>query len=82
MNKHWVMGVAVLLLLSACGRSTQLAVRAVSEGEGSEGTALSQQVIRLLTYDRDAIFSHLASLASTPEPPPPATPPRCGVLDE
>jgi len=71
MNKHWVMGVAVLLLLSACGRSTQLAVRAVSEGEGSEGTALSQQVIRLLKYDRDSIFSHLTSLASTPEPQPP-----------
>ena len=71
MNKHWVMGVAALLLLSACSRSTQLAVRAVSDGDGGEETALSQQVIRLLTYDRDAIFSHLASLASTPEPQPP-----------
>ncbi len=70
MNKHWVMGVAVLLLLSACGRSTQLAVRAVADG-GTDETALSQQVIRLLAYDRDSIFSHLASLATTPEPQPP-----------
>ncbi len=68
MNKHWVMGVAALLLLSACGRSTQLAVRAASDGDE---TALSQQVIRLLKYDRDSIFSYLASLSSTPEPQPP-----------
>jgi len=68
MNKHWVMGAVGLLLLSACGRSTQLAIQTVSDdGE----TALSQQVIRLLTYDRDSIFSHLSSLASTPEPQPP-----------
>jgi hypothetical protein len=62
------MGVAALLLLSACGRSTQLAVRAASDGDE---TALSQQVIRLLKYDRDSIFSYLASLSSTPEPQPP-----------
>jgi hypothetical protein len=68
MNKHWVMGVVAMLLLSACGRSTQLAVQAVSDdGE----TALSQQVIRLLKYDRDSIFTHLSTLASTPEPQPP-----------
>lgn len=71
MNKHWVMSVTALLLLSACGRSTQLTVRAVSDGDGGEETVLSQQVIRLLTYDRDSIFSYLATLSSTPEPQPP-----------
>ncbi|KPK62756.1 MAG: hypothetical protein AMS21_07175 [Gemmatimonas sp. SG8_38_2] len=72
MNKHWVLGLAALALLSACNRSTQLAVRAVSSVEGVEETGLPQQVIRLLPYDRDEIFSELAGMASEPEPQPPA----------
>jgi hypothetical protein len=72
MNKHWVLGLAALALLSACNRSTQLALRAVSSGEGVEETGLSQQVIRLLRYDRDLIFSELAGVASESEPQPPA----------
>lgn len=71
MNKHWVLGLAVLLLLTACQRSTQLAVYAVSEGEGEEATGLHQLEITLLPYDRDSIFEVLAQQASEPEPQPP-----------
>ncbi|MEE9133924.1 MAG: hypothetical protein V3U13_10215 [Gemmatimonadota bacterium] len=72
MNKHWVLGLAALVLLSACGRSTQLAIRAVSSAGDGEEIPLAQQVIRLLPYDRDSIFDALADMASQSEPQPPA----------
>jgi hypothetical protein len=72
MNKHWVLGLAVLATLTACGRSTQLAVRAVSTAEDGEETGRAQEVIRLLPYDRDSIFAALTREASEPEPRPPA----------
>ena len=71
MNKHWVLSLAVLVTLTACNRSTQLAVRAVSEGTDGEEVARNQQVIRLLPYDRDSLFRVLATSASEPEPQPP-----------
>jgi len=72
MNKHWVMGLAALIALAACSRSTQLAVRAVSEGAEEEVTGRAQLIIRALPYDRDSIFSALAAEATEPEPEPPA----------
>ena len=71
MNKDWVLGLAVLLLLTACQRSTQLAVYTVSEAEGEEATGLHQLEITLLPYDRDSIFEALAQQAPEPEPQPP-----------
>jgi hypothetical protein len=71
MNKHWVLSLAVLVTLTACNRSTQLAVRAVSEGTDGEEVARNQQVIRLLPYDRDSLFEVLTTSASDPEPQPP-----------
>ncbi|MGD2153488.1 MAG: hypothetical protein PVG79_09480 [Gemmatimonadales bacterium] len=71
MNKHWVMGLAALIALAACSRSTQLAVRAASEGAEGEVTGHAQLIIRALPYDRDAIFSALAARATEPEPQPP-----------
>jgi hypothetical protein len=71
MNKRWVLGLAVAVLLIGCNRSTQLAVRSVS-GEGEAETARAQQVVRLLPYDRDSIFAALASQGAEPEPQPPA----------
>jgi len=71
MNKHWVLSLAVLVTLTACNRSTQLAVRAVSEGIDGEEVARNQQVIRLLPYDRDSLFDVLTTSASEPEPQPP-----------
>jgi hypothetical protein len=71
MNKHWVLGLAVLAALTACSRSTQLAVRAVSEGAGGEEVGRTQQVIRLIPYDRDSIFEALTEAATDPEPQPP-----------
>jgi hypothetical protein len=71
MNKHWVLGLALLVTLTACSRSTQLAVQAVAEGTDGEEMARNQQVIRLLPYDRDSLFEVLATTASDPEPQPP-----------
>ncbi len=71
MNKHWVVGLAALVLLSACSRSTQLAVRAVASSDGEE-VGRAQQVIRLIPYDRDSLFEALSSQATESEPQPPA----------
>ncbi|MGD8867580.1 MAG: hypothetical protein PVI01_08110 [Gemmatimonadales bacterium] len=71
MNKHWVLSLGLLVMLAACGRSTQLAVQAVSEGADGEEVAYKQQVIRMLPYDRDSIFATLAASAPEPEPQPP-----------
>lgn len=72
MNKHWVLGLGFLVTIAACGRSTQLAVHAVSEGAEGEEVARNQQVIRMLPYDRDSIFAVLSASASEPEPQPPS----------
>jgi hypothetical protein len=71
MNKHWVLGLVLLAALTACSRSTQLAVRAVSEGAGGEEVSRERQVIRLIPYDRDSIFEALSEAATDPEPQPP-----------
>lgn len=72
MNKHWVLGLGFLVTIAACGRSTQLAVHAVSEGANGEEVARNQQEIRVLPYDRDSIFAALSATASEPEPKPPS----------
>ncbi len=73
MNKHWVLCLGMLALLSACNRSTDLAVRAVSEAsESGQVLARAQQEIRLIPYDRDSLFVALAAQADEPEPQPPA----------
>ena len=71
MNKHWVLALAALVLLGACSRSTQLAVRAVTSTEGGEEMPRAQQIITLLPFDRDSIFSAMGERASAPEPQPP-----------
>ncbi len=72
MNKHWVLALAAFVLFTACSRSTQLAVRAISGGQGESEVGLAQLEIRLLPYDRDSIFSALAGQYADPEPKPPA----------
>jgi hypothetical protein len=64
------MCLAALVGLSACQRSTQLAVRAVAES-GDEEVARQQEIIRLLPFDRDSLFTALAALATESEPEPP-----------
>lgn len=74
MNKHWVLHLTVLaglVPLTACGGATDLAVRATTAAEGEEARGLSQQVIRLLPYDRDSIFAVLSERAEAQEPQPP-----------
>ena len=70
MNKHWVLSLAVLAGLTACNRSTDLAVRSVAQA-GVEEVGRAQQIIQLIPYDRDEIFTILASEAAEPEPQPP-----------
>lgn len=71
MNKHWVLFLAALIPLTACGGATDLSVRVVSGGEGEESRGLANQVVRMLPYDRDSIFNALAQLAEESEPKPP-----------
>ncbi len=71
MNKHWVLALAAFVGFTACSRSTQLAVRTVSDGQGEAEVGLAQLQIRLLPYDRDSIFEALARQFAEPEPQPP-----------
>ncbi len=72
MNKHWVLALAACVVFTACSRSTQLAIRAVSEGQGETEMGLAQLQIRLLPYDRDSLFAALTAQYGEPEPQPPA----------
>ncbi len=70
MNKHWLICLAALVGLSACQRSTQLAVRAVADS-GDEEVGRPQEIIRLLPYDRDVLFAVMSAAATEAEPEPP-----------
>jgi hypothetical protein len=64
--------VAASLVLGACG-STEVVVQAQLEGEGDAApVALRNLPIRLLPYDRDAIFDSLTTAYPTPQPEIPA----------
>ena len=71
MNKHWVLCLVALAILTGCKRSADLAVRAVATTDAGE-VARAQLVIRLVPYDRDSVFDMLSGVASEPEPQPPA----------
>ncbi|MDH3732702.1 MAG: hypothetical protein OEU54_04175 [Gemmatimonadota bacterium] len=57
-------------LLAACGAS--LTVEVTTEGAGGEATPVANLEVQFLPYDRDSLFSALASDAGTPEPQVPA----------
>jgi hypothetical protein len=64
--------VAASLMLAACG-STEVAVQAQLEAEGDAAPiALRNLPVRLLPYDRDAIFDSLAAAYPQPQPEIPA----------
>lgn len=66
---------AVVLLLGtvACSRPEVVAEAVINEGPTGEPLVLQDLPVRLLPYDRDAIFDSLEAAAATPEPPiPPA----------
>ena len=71
MNKHWVLCLAAVVMLGGCKRSADLTVHAVAN-VGEEQIGRAQLEIRLVPYDRDSLFNAMASLASSPEPQPPA----------
>ena len=70
MNKRWVIGLFAVVSLAACNRTSQVTIQAVSSA-GGVASAHAQLEIRMLPYDRDAVFAQLIAAASDPEPQPP-----------
>ncbi len=60
---------AATCLMAACGPAQFAVVVQLEDAEG-EPTRLDDIEVRLLPYDRDAIFDSLTALASTPRPEP------------
>lgn len=60
---------AATCLLAACGPAQVAVVVQLEDAEGAP-TQLDDIEVRLLPYDRDAIFDSLTALASTPRPEP------------
>ncbi len=71
MNKRWVLGLVAATTLGACNRTSQVTVLAVSSGDG-DAVAHAQLTVRLLPYDRDAVFADMIAAAERSEPEPPA----------
>lgn len=71
--KHFLVLVAILapVIAAGCGRPQVIAEAAITEEGTGERLALSDLPIRLLPYDRDAIFDSLEAAYSEPEPPIP-----------
>jgi hypothetical protein len=72
--KRFLVLVAILVPLVAfgCGRPQLVVEAAIAEEETGERLALGDFPIRLLPYDRDAIFDSLEQAYPQPEPPIPA----------
>ena len=72
MKRVLALPAVILLLGSAACSSPEVAVEAAMTQESTgETIALQDLPIRLLPYDRDAIFDSLEAAAPTPEPPIP-----------
>jgi hypothetical protein len=74
MKRTFVVLSALLPLgLAACGGGPEVVVRTAIQQEGAaEPTTLETLPVRLLPYDRDAIFDSLEAAAAEPEPAIPA----------
>ncbi len=74
MKRSLLVLLAALLPLgiAACGGGPQVVVHAAADAPGTEGQAnLADLPVRLLPYDRDAIFDSLEAAYPEPEPPIP-----------
>ena len=71
--KRFLVLVAILapVIVAGCGRPQVIAEAAITEEGTGERLALSDLPIRLLPYDRDAIFDSLEAAYAEPEPPIP-----------
>jgi hypothetical protein len=71
--KRFLVLVAILapVLAAGCGQPQVIAEAAITEEGTGERLALSDLPIRLLPYDRDAIFDSLEAAHPEPEPPIP-----------
>jgi hypothetical protein len=72
--KRFLVLVAILvpLVAAGCGRPQVVAEAALLDGATGERHALGDLPVRLLPYDRDAIFDSLEAAYPEPEPPIPA----------
>jgi hypothetical protein len=66
-----LVAVAVSLVASGCGQPEVVAEAALTEPGTGERVALSDLPVRLLPYNRDAIFDSLEAAYPEPEPPIP-----------
>ena len=66
---------SLLIAASACGPAEVVVTMEIDvaspDGEGMVTRPLSDIEVRLLPYDRDAVFDSMASAFGTPEPPIP-----------
>ncbi|HUE96131.1 MAG TPA: hypothetical protein VMN39_05700 [Longimicrobiaceae bacterium] len=71
--KRFLVLVAILapMVVAACGNPEVIAEAAITDETTGERLALSDVPIRLLPYDRDAIFDSLQAAYPEPEPPIP-----------
>jgi len=72
--KRFLVLVAILvpLITAACGQPPLVVEAAITDGSTGERLALGELPIRLLPYDRDAIFDSLEQAYPVPEPQIPA----------
>ena len=70
-----LLAMSLLLATAACGPATVVVAIEIDvdnpDGDGTIQRALSEVEVRLLPYDRDAIFDSMTAAFSTPEPPVP-----------
>ena len=69
-RRTWFGSTAVLatLALAACGSARVTVTVELDDEDGGAPALLDDVVVRLLPYDRDAIFDSLTSVAAVPEP--------------
>lgn len=67
MKRSFVLSTLLLVLLAACQRN-QVVVEAALSGPDGEPQPLAELPVRLLPYDRDAIFDSLEAAYAEPEP--------------
>jgi hypothetical protein len=70
-----LLAMSLLLATAACGPATVVVAIEIDvddpDGDGTIQRALSEVEVRLLPYDRDAIFDSMTTAFGTPEPPVP-----------
>jgi hypothetical protein len=72
MKRTFALSCLLLILLAACGRNEVVVQALIADQETGEAQSLANLPVRLLPYDRDAIFDSLEAVYAEPEPAIPA----------